>query len=182
MLNKDRFVMVMTGLCDMYGKEISEFILDMYYDIFKDYTIEQFENSVKCCIKDRVYNSVPKPADILSHLEGTKDDRALVAWLQVMEAIKKGGYYASIEFADPIIPNCIDELGGWQYLCCSKQDDLCFIEKRFMDLYRLLLKRGNVTNKKIMGFIETQNSGSGHFENIPDTIKIGFEEPKQIGN
>jgi len=182
MLDKDRFIMVMTGLCDMYSKEISEFILDMYYDIFKDYTIEQFEKAVTHCIKEHVYNSIPKPPDILSHLEGTKDDKALMAWMQVIEAIKKGGYYASIEFADPVIPACIEELGGWQYLCCSKQDDMCFIEKRFMDLYRLLLKRGNVINKKIMGFIETQNNSMGYSDNMPDVIKIGFEEQKQIGH
>lgn len=183
MLNREKFMEVFTGLCDMYGKIPSEFMLDTYFSIFQDYTAEEFGNAVQRCLKERVYNNLPKPAEILEFLEGTKDDKALTAWLQVMEAVRKGGYYASIVFTDPIIPRVVNELGGWQEFCCTQKDELPFIQKRFMDLYRLFLKREQLPNEKLIGFIEARNMQSGHTKEIPEPIEIGFmEEQKQIEN
>jgi hypothetical protein len=163
----------------MYGKPASEFMYDIYYNIFKDYSAEQFSYALNKCLKNRVYNTLPKPAEILEYLEGTQDDKALIAWLQVKEAIQKGGYYASIEFADPKIPHCINDLGGWTWLCCSQIGELPFIEKRFMNLYQLYSKRDiPLDNIRLIGFIEAQNNQKGY--DIPEPIRIGFEiEQKQ---
>jgi hypothetical protein len=182
MLDREQFVNTMTGLCDLYGKPLSEFILDTYYDIFKDYEFQQFESAVRKCVKEKVYNTLPKPAEILEFLEGTRDDKALIGWLQVKEAITKGGYHASIEFSDPIIANAINELGGWQWICMQDKSEEPFIQKRFMDLYRLFLKRGVNRNIKLIGFIEARNSELGH--KIPEPIRIGFaQEPiKELTN
>lgn len=181
MLDKEKFVNCLTGVCDLYGKVPSEFIFDTYYAIFKDYDYEVFENAVRRCLKERVYNNIPKPAEILGFLEGTRDDKALMAWLQVMEAVQKGGYYASIEFADSIIAHCVLELGGWTWLCSTQKDELPFIEKRFMDLYRLFLKRGVQENIRLIGFIEAMNNQKGNLRDIPEPIKIGFlDESKQL--
>lgn len=176
MLNEERFFAVMTGLGELYNKKISEFILALYYDIFKDYTIEQFENAVKRCLKDKVYNTIPKPAEIIEYLEGTKDDKALTGWLQVQEAIQKGGSWASVEFAEPIISNCVNELGGWLWLCQQPKDQTPFIEKRFMDLYRLLLKRGISKGQKLIGTVEAGNREGGFLNEIPKPLRIGFDD------
>jgi hypothetical protein len=97
-----------------------------------------------------------------------------------MEAVQKGGYYASIEFADPIITYAINELGGWQWFCCTQKDELPFIQKRFMDLYRLFLKRGVQSSIRLIGFIEGRNNQLGHFKDIPEPIRIGFIEQKLL--
>lgn len=180
MLNKEQFVETMTGLCDMYGKVPSEFILDTYYSIFQNYDNKSFNTAIEKCLQNRVYNNLPKPAEILEYLEGTRDDKALVAWLQLKEAVVKGGYYASIEFADPIIANVVNDMGGWTWFCNQEKDDLPFIEKRFMDLYRLLLKRGVKDNPRLVGFIEATNKEKG-ITHIHLPIRIGFcDEIKQI--
>lgn len=180
MLDRIKFADLMAGLFDMYGKVPSEFIFNTYYEIFKDYDFEALSNAVTKCLKNKVYNSVPKPAEIIEFLEGTRDDKALIAWLQVMEAVQKGGYYASIEFADPLIAHCVNELGGWQWLCCQQKDDLPFIEKRFMDLYRLFMKRGVKGNVRLIGFIEARNNEQGYLEAIPEPIRIGFTEIREL--
>jgi len=180
MLNKEKFVSALTGLCDLYAKVPSEFIFSSYYEIFKNYTNDEFDRAITKCLKERVYSTLPKPAEILEFLEGTRDDKALVAWLQVMEAVKKGGYYTSIEFADPIIAHCVNELGGWQFFCSSQKDELPFIQKRFMDLYRLFLKRGVEDNVRLIGFIEARNNQLGHTKDIPEPIRIGFNEQKLL--
>uniref|UniRef100_A0A6M3IVP5 DUF6475 domain-containing protein n=1 Tax=viral metagenome TaxID=1070528 RepID=A0A6M3IVP5_9ZZZZ len=182
MLDRNEFIKTMVGLYDMYGKVPSEFILDTYYGIFEEYTAEEFNKAVMKCLKEKVYNSVPKPAEIIEFLEGTKDDKALIAWNQVLDAIRKGGYYSSVEFYDPIIPACINELGGWQWIGSQQHEDMVFIEKRFMILYRLFLKRGTEDNHRMIGFIEASNGRRGYLDDIPAPIKIGFprEQTKQI--
>lgn len=175
MLDKIGFAKLMLILGEIYDKQITEFVADIYYDILKDYDYLVVESAIKKVISSHKYNTLPKPADILEYLEGTRDDKALVAWLQVMEAVQKGGYYASIEFADPIIAHSINELGGWQWFCCTQKDELPFIQKRFMDLYRLFLKRGVKDNLRLIGFIEARNNQLGNFKDIPEPIRIGID-------
>jgi len=179
MLNKDKFIKIMTGLCEVFNKTPSEFLLDTYYELLKFYSDEQVNSAMMECLKSYKYNLLPKPAEILEFIEGSKDDKALVAWLQVMEAVKKGGYYTSIEFADPIISHCIMQFGGWMQFCSAQKDELPFIEKRFKDYYRLYLRRGITKPIKLIGFIEGTNKREGFLEYIPETLRIGFEQ-KQI--
>jgi len=176
MLNRIEFIEIMNGLSGLYNITITEFTLGIYYDIFKDYDCESFRKAVIDCIKDRVYSSLPKPAEILQFLEGTRHDKALTAWLQAKEAVDKGGYYASIEFSDPIISHCLVQLGGWMEFCSQPINELPFIEKRFIDLYRLYLKREIKEPVKLIGYIEAFNNKAGHFDAIPAPIRIGFEQ------
>lgn len=178
MLDKNKFIELMVGLSQMYDKSLSPFALDLYYDLLKDYDYVKIEYAVKQVVKNNKYNSIPKPAEILEYLEGTKDDKALAAWLQVMEAVKKGGYHASVEFADPIIPACVNELGGWMWLNCTQREELPFIEKRFKDIYQLYFKRGiPPPNIRLIGFFEAQNNQKG--KEIAPPLRIGFAEITQ---
>jgi len=179
MLDKIKFAKLMLGLGEIYDKQISEFMADIYYDVLKQYDYPAVEQAIRKVIAIHKYQTLPKPAEIFEFLEYSQDDRALLAWLQVKEAISKAGYYQSVEFADPIISNIIMELGGWMELCCSQKDEMPFIEKRFKDLYRLMEKREIKTPIKLVGFIESKNYARGYLDKIPEPIKIGFDN-KQI--
>jgi hypothetical protein len=174
-MKRDEFLPVLTGLCDLYGKPASEFIFEMYYDIFKTYSYDEFSRAIKQCLRERKYANLPKPAEILEYLEGTTDDKALTAWCEVKEAIRKGGWVASIEFTDRVIPACIDQLGGWAWLCKQPKKEEPFLQKRFMDLYSLMLKRGETGDTKVFGFVETANRRQGFTEDIPEPVRIGKE-------
>ena len=176
MLDKERFIQVLSGLCDLYGKSASEFIFNTYYEIFKDYTNEALEGAIKKCLRERVYSTLPKPAEILEFLEGTRDDKALIAWLQAKGAASKVGHWHSVEFKDPLISHCLQELGGWIGFCSAQIDELPFIEKRFMNLYNLFLKRETKEPVKLIGYVELKNFELGYSKDIPKPTKIGFEE------
>jgi len=55
-----------------------------------------------------------------------------------------------------------------------------FVEKRFMDLYRLFLKRGINKPVHLVGFIELKNIESGYNENIPPPLRIGYTRKAEI--
>ena len=178
MLDRNQFIKTISGLCELYNKVPSQFIFDVYYEIFKEFDLVAFNRAVKECIKSNKYNVLPKPAEILEFLEGNKDDKALNAWLLAKEGVKKCGYYHSPIFEDPIISHCLTELGGWENFCSVKLDELPFVEKRFLDLYRLFLKRGVSSSVKLSGFIENRNNNNNY--KVPDPVKIGSQGSKNL--
>lgn len=181
MLDKTKFSKCMLGLGELYDKQITEFVADMYYEVFKDYDYEQFNKAVMKCIRTHKYNTLPKPADILEFLEGSAQDKSLIAWLKAKEAVRKGGYIATIVFDDPIISHCLNELGGWQWFCNVQIDELPFVEKRFRDLYNTLSKKENIRPVRLVGFIESKNRELNYSDSIPEPTKIGFKEDKKLG-
>ena len=164
---------------ELYDKTITKGILEIYYDIFKDYSADEFKTAAYKVIKNHQYNSLPKPANILEYLEGTKDDKALAAWLEARKACEDVGYYDSPQFTDPIISNCITELGGWQEFCSITKDELPFVERRFLDLYRLFIKRG-CDPMELVGFHNASNRLKGYQENVTQPILIGGEKVKEL--
>jgi hypothetical protein len=180
MLDRIKFSELMMGLGEMYGQQITEFMTEMYYNTLMGYEYEELEQAVNRVVRIHKYHTLPKPAEIIECLEGSQDDKSLVAWLDVKKAIEKGGYYASIQFADPIIPQCINDLGGWMEFCSLPAEEEPFIQKRFMDLYRVYLKRGGVrSNQKLIGFHENHNKALGEKNREP--LVIGERKQKQIG-
>lgn len=174
MLDKEQFITFMIGLCELYKQTPSEFILDTYYNLLKDFELNQVEKALNICLRTYKYNTLPKPAEIIQYLEDSPSDKALSAWLQVLEGIRLGGYYRTVEFFDKTIHYCIDSLGGWMWLCSQSKDDMPFIEKRFLDLYRIFSKRDIKTYPYLAGFIEARNREKGYMEKISEIIKIGF--------
>jgi len=65
MLDKKEFVKQMIGLCEIYSQKPSEYIFDVYYEIFKDCDTEEFKKAVVNSVRTHKFNSLPKPADIL---------------------------------------------------------------------------------------------------------------------
>ena len=180
MLDKTKFISIMTGLCEVYKQTPSEFIFDMYYEIFKNYDYKQLTEAVRKVLSTHKYNTLPKPTDILEYLEGSASDKSLIAWLKAKEAVRKGGYVATIEFDDPIISHCLQELGGWQWFCNCPIDELPFVEKRFRDLYNLLQKREIINPVRLIGFVEQKNRERGHNDKIPKPILIGDLSKKKM--
>jgi len=178
MLDRNKFVILMSGLCELYKQVPSDFIFETYYELLKSYEISHIEKAINILLRTYKYNTLPKPAEILQYLEDGPSDKALSAWLQVLEAIRIGGYYRSIEFADKAIHHCVDSLGGWMWLCSQLKEDMPFIEKRFLDLYRIFSRREPKSHPPLIGFFEAKNREKGY--DYPAPIKIGYEQKKLI--
>lgn len=174
MLDKSKFINLMTGMCEVFNHKPSEFIYDVYYTCLKEFEYEEVAVAVNKVIATHKYNTLPKPADILSFLQETKEDLALGAWIQVKDAMFRHGYYETVEFKDKKIHSCIESLGGWMWLCSQKEEDMPFIEKRFVELYALFCKRQDTPPQRLLGYHETNNAGKGYVGYEPKTNKIGF--------
>jgi len=179
-MTKNEFLNIFTGLCELYKQSPSEFVLNTYYDLLKNYDLAQVQGAVDICLRTYKYNTLPKPAELLQYIEDSPNDKAISAWIQVIDAIRDYGYYDTIEFEDKIIHHCIDNFGGWMWLCSQKKTEMPFIEKRFLDLYRIFSKREFKSPPKLIGFVDAKNREKGYMKAIPETIKITSSKPKLL--
>lgn len=112
----------------------------------------------------------PKPADIVRHVEGGTEDRALLAWSKVDRAMRSVGPYQTVAFDDPVIHAVLWDMGGWIKIGEKTDDDWPFVAKEFQNRYRGYASRGLVSRYPAMlvGIVDAKNraiaGGSGpHF-------------------
>jgi hypothetical protein len=171
----------MTGMCEMYSKTPSEFIFELYYESLKNYTYEAVNSAAMMLLKTHKYNTLPKPAEFIEWIDGNQEDRAVIAWTKARRAIREADWCNSVVFDDPVISHVIQDLGGWLQFCDTKKEDIEFMEKRFIQFYRTLSKRGITNPVRVMGYLEQENIKTGYAEHIPTPVYIGDDKQKKIG-
>ncbi|MBR1660283.1 MAG: hypothetical protein IJ705_08195 [Oscillospiraceae bacterium] len=109
---------------------------------------------------------MPKPSDIRQRIEGSDEDRAALAWAEVIRAMGRWGYWDSVRFPDPAIHLAIAEMGGWMHLCATlTNENLPFRQKDFAGYYALG-KRMLAANVKAEPYLhgkhEAENRAHGY--------------------
>ena len=85
----------------------------IYYECLKHLEPNEWQMAVNTVLKERVYNSMPKIAELLNHIYGSPEERAVNAWTLVLEMMSRLGDYPSVRFDDDAIMHAIKALGGW---------------------------------------------------------------------
>ena len=85
----------------------------IYYECLKHLEPDEWQMAVNAVLKERVYNSMPKIAELLNHIYGSPEERAVNAWVLVLDMMNKLGDYPSVKFEDDATMHAIKALGGW---------------------------------------------------------------------
>lgn len=169
-----RFLEVLAGVHDFYGRELSEFAGQVWIEAMQGFDLEQVTKALSAHLMDAERGQfMPKPADIVRQLQGTNTDRALIAWGKTLQAIQHVGAYASVCFDDGAIHAVIEDMGGWPKLCRTQTDDLPFVQRRFCETYRAYANRGEFGYPPKL---------SGEFDAINATRGLPAQAPKLIGD
>lgn len=135
--DRARFASLLTDAMAFYRRDVSEFALDVWWQACEGFDLEQVGKAITAHALDpELGRFPPMPADIVKQLQGTRTDRALIAWGKVYGAMKDVGGWSSVAFDDPVIHATLEDLGGWPRLCASKIVDLPHEQRRFCDTYR----------------------------------------------
>jgi len=168
------FVSVWTKACELYGKPPSDGALDLIFAALQRFDLQAIKQALTAHLNDPKHGDfAPKPADIVRHIDGDGDHRALSAWSQVHDAIRLVGPYETVVFDDPRIMAVIEEMGGWISLCDISDKDLPFKANEFRTRYQAYLFRAPARYpSKLIGKAEAENDGV--FRNhIPSPRLIG---------
>ena len=158
------FTGMLVGVGVIYGKEITELLVDLYWQSLKCFEWQD----VKRAFEAHIHNAdsgqyFPKPADLVRLIEGTGETKALQAWTKVYKAILQIGAYQSIVFDDPLIHTVLDDLGGWVKLCASSIKDLPFRANEFQKRYMVFLNNAPESYPKYCcGITDTVNAINGY--------------------
>lgn len=152
------------------------------FEMLSEYDFESVKKAMQRHVKTQKF--FPTPADIVRLIEGSSEDRAVVAWRCFLQAVERFGYYDSVRFPDPAYHYVVEQLGGWERLGYEWHNltdrDLQFRRAEWCRLYEIGLRvaswddePGKVRVPKFLrGYYERDNREGGYLEFVPDVIEI----------
>lgn len=169
----ERFLTVLTGVADYYGKELSEGVISLYWQGLAQYDVEAVEKA----LWDHTQNPdngqfMPKIADLTRAMQGRTQDQAAIAWSKVDQAIRRVGTYQDVAFDDPVIHRVIADMGGWIWFGNQLEDEWPFVGKNFENRYRGYKLRGETPDYApvLLGMANASNQQQGFRANPPILI------------
>lgn len=174
------FAKLWTRLGLRYGKALSEYLIESYWQELQAYDFSEIKEAVRAHLLNPDRGQFfPQSADIVRYILGDTETQALRAWSKVNKAIRHIGSYQSVVFDDARIHAVIDDMGGWIYFCRADEHQLPFQAKEFQKRYAgYVLHPPLVYPRLLTGRTAWQNSQYGHPE--PDPILIGNSEKAQL--
>lgn len=179
--DKAKFSTLVTEVLAFYRQDVSRFAMSVWWEACKGFDFEQIAKAFNAHALDPERGQfAPKPADLIRSLQGTKTDRARVAWGKAFDAMQQVGAYQSVAFDDPIIHAVLEDLGGWTKACRSDLGELSYLEHRFCEAYRAYAGRDDISYPaKLIGEFEAINRHEGR--KVAPPVLIGDpEKAKQV--
>ena len=158
------FATMMHGIATLYGKEISKPVIAIWWNALSSYAIDDVRRALNAHVRNPDNGQwMPKPADVVKLLDGTSESAAMIAWSQVMHALKTVGSYSSVAFDDPIIHATIADMGGWIQLGAMTEDEQPFKAREFEKRYAAYLTKGcNSYPALLLGLFDAGNMKDGY--------------------
>lgn len=179
--DKKRFVSFLVACAEVYGREVGEGALGIWWEALRAYSIEEVEEAFGRHLRSPdVGQFMPKPADVLRMLEGTSVDAAQVAWAKVDKAIRVVGPHQSVCFDDPIAQRVVHDMGGWIAFGTKSQEEWPFVANEFRTRYTGYRARGESPEypRRLIGITEADNARRGFPPG--DLVLVGDEERARL--
>lgn len=147
-----QFRELLTNVMAYYRQDVSQFVLDLWWNACKGFDFEQVAKAMQAHATDPERGQfAPKVADIARVLQGTTTERASLAWGRVHDAMGRVGAYTDVIFDDPAIHAAIEDLGGWPKVCRTDLKELSYLQNRFQTAYKAYAERGQFDYPKRLG-------------------------------
>lgn len=172
-----RFVALWVGLNDLYGREVKDASVALAFEILSPFAFDDVSRAAGEHARTSPYP--PKPADIASRIEGTREERGLYAFNQVWGALARVGTHTSVSFGDPRVHYAIAQMGGWIALGSALEEERSKLEREFLRHYALAeragISFGPEVPKVLMGRIDQSRIRDG-YDPLPYRNAITGEE------
>ena len=176
--DKAKFAQLMTGVAEVYGREMSEAGLSIWWQALESYDFEVVAKAMSAHSKDPERGQfMPKPGDIVRLTDGTATDAANEAWAKVDHAVRRYGTGPTWVFDDPRIHAVLHQMGGISQLGKMDERDFAFFREQFCKRYA---SRIDVTNypRSLAGWYQDgQKAMIGNPEQCQKVLQGGTETP-----
>lgn len=174
--DKGRFVTLLSGIADYYGKTLSDGVIGLYWQGLRQYDLSAVEKAMWEHTQNPDNGQfMPKIADITRNLQGRTTDQAALAWSKVDSAIRRVGTYSDVVFDDAIIHRVIADMGGWIKFGTMTEDEWPFTSNQFRSRYQGYRMRGEIPEyQPVLTGISNAHNGKEGFRSQPPML-IGNE-------
>jgi hypothetical protein len=175
--NKKRFALAMGVMGQAFQKVPSDPLVEIYWKVLQDMSIETFEAATQRIINTRIITGTfPLVAEIRDATKEGKESRqlaALTAWDKLVYGIHNHAPYDSVIFDDPIIYHIVRAWGGWVDMGDWPEEETKWKRKEFIELY-LAYSGGNMPDPEshLIGLSEYENRAKFP-EFVPKPFLIG---------
>jgi hypothetical protein len=181
--DKQRFAQSMAIMGEAFQKQPTDPMIDVYWRILQDMSIDEFEAATLKLINTRtITGTFPLVAEIRAAISTDipLESKAAIAWDKFIYAVRNHAPYDSVAFDDPIISHIITNWGGWPDMGDWPEDETHFRRREFQKLYEAYVKTGNMPPfiGHHIGLVEHENTKTGFVEFIPQIKLIKWEEGK----
>jgi hypothetical protein len=136
----DKTALALAGVYSFYDRELSDFAAEVWSSALEDLDPVAVRAAFQRHLRDPDRGMyLPKPADIIRQLSGDANDRALIAWGQVI-----GSFRGGERPVDSVAAEAVAAMGGWPALGQAKEADNAWLQKRFVELYRTYARRAEM--------------------------------------
>jgi hypothetical protein len=134
--DKEQFSRALVESSFVFPREITTPLKKIYFEALEDLDI----NDVYAAFKKHNATAVffPKPIDIRNIINSGKpnnEDKAVLAWLSITNAISKIGPYRTLTLEDRLAMEIVNHVGGWSNLCNLSYKELDFKKREFVEAY-----------------------------------------------
>lgn len=141
--DKSAFRDMMMAAGEVYGREITKPLLQMYFAALAQAGIEQVQAAMMAHMQNPDSGQFfPKPADLIKQMTGTTkqqeaaiEDKAAVAWACIERDIRRIGSYGTLKLDDKQALATVKAMGGWQSICQTETAKMEWKRKEFIRMY-----------------------------------------------
>lgn len=144
-----RFSAVMTGMAELYQRELSGPLLDAYWLSLRDWQLAEFESAAAQLMRTSEF--MPRPVAFLE-LRKAGRPTAGEAWAAILQ-------YAHFEYSpnfparingshgllsDPLVDRAVNAIGGYRAVAMAPTESKQFLEKRFCEHFEAIQESSDI--------------------------------------
>lgn len=174
MKNQRAFKSLFSGLCETFGREVSDSFSRIYWAVLSRYDDAEVDAAIGRGL--RKWKFFPKPAEIVEEIDGSPETRAWSAWEIFLEAKMRVGPQRSVLFDDPVIPAVIELMGGWREegVFSWLEKDYPFRRNEFVKAYQAKSGDAFASPRALIGWADADNSAKGYRDWVRPPVRIGM--------
>jgi hypothetical protein len=192
MTNSDyeEFQGIWHAVCEIYSKSPSDMAVGLAFRSLAAYDLQDVKRAITTHAVDADQGRfMPKPADIVRHIDGDPKSRSLGAWSKVESAVRNIGPYRDVVFDDPLIAQVVIDMGGWIELNNVTEDELPFKRNEFSARYSGYITRPPANPPgQLTGLANAHNEEKhkelpflvGDKEKAKEVMLLGLQKPGLI--
>lgn len=132
----ERFHTLLLGMGELYGKEISNPLLDAYWIALRNWSLGDFEAACGHLMEHATF--MPRPADFTALRKAGRETPG-EAWITARRHLVWGlrGYTLHAD-CPPLIARAVHAIGGANVIGMCDEDKLTFLERRFTEHFETM--------------------------------------------